>query len=169
MLRWWWVVVIDIVFNALGFVAALNQWINVSSWVWISLAIIGLFVAQFLAFHTVRKERDALHDQIEDKERKRTVQNGLGSRLERGRLLLQQCANEREEPPQRQADEWAADTEAFLTEHLGDPYVARFRSSAGLPMTANSIFSVPHRNLWGGIYIRLARLEQFLAEKSTSG
>jgi len=132
--------------------------------VWLTLALVVLMVAPFLAFHKVRLQRDKLRNQLDDKSRKQAIKDTLGRFLDEGRQLQRQCANENEPPPSEEADDWAARVEAYLIEHLGQSYVSRFRSPAGLPMAATSISSVAHRNLWGGICTRLSRLDQFIGE-----
>jgi len=99
---------------------------------------------------------------------RRQIREQLAAFVQEGMELRRLCANEGVPPPIQQADEWAMRTEAFLRDKLDESYVARFRNSSGLPLTANSISSIPHRNLWGAIYTRLARLNQFLEELSTN-
>jgi len=113
------------------------------------------------------KTREAsLRTQLDDRERRKAVRNALGAFLAEGRQLLSECANEREPPPEQKAEDWAARTEAYLNEHLDAGHVALFRSGGGLPMTATSISSIPHRQLWSGIRVRVARLEQFISQLS---
>ena len=88
----------------------------------------------------------------------------LGRFLREGQELQRQCADERSSPPDAEADGWAARTEAYLKKHLGSDYVASYRNAAGLPMGLTSISSKSHRDLEGGIDMRLARLQQFLEE-----
>lgn len=166
-----WVVILIFVINAVcfaidaaGIVLQLKIQLTIPIQVWVAVALVSLVIAQFLAFHGLREQRDKLKKQLDDKSRKRAIREALGEFLEEGRLLQRQCGNERETPPNEEADDWAARTEAYLSEHRGQSYVSRFRSGAGLPMTMNSIASVPHRNVWGYIHIRLSRLQQFIAE-----
>ena len=108
-----------------------------------------------------RAERDELYKEMEHKfgSGKQRTRVALAKFLEEGRVLLSQCSDEKEPPPNAQADDWAARTEAFFSEHLDESYVARFRSHSGSPMGLTSISSRDHRNLGGGINTRLARLE----------
>ncbi len=96
--------------------------------------------------------------------RSQTVREGLGSLIGEGRAIQLRCAEESSPVPEQEANEWASKAETFLRDHLGDSYVSRFRSHAGLPMSATTISSNPHRQLWGNIHFRLARLEQFSEE-----
>ena len=137
---------------------------TIPTWAQVSIGLLGLFVAQFLAFHKLRLQRDKLKSQLDDKSRRRAIKDSLGQFLNEGSLLRGKCANENEPPPNKEADDWAARVEAYLTEYCGSSYVSRFRSDAGLPMVATSISSRDHRNLWGGIHTRLSRLEQFISE-----
>ena len=123
-------------------------------------------IAKGLVEAEVKEWRDELYKDMEHKfgSRKQAARVALGEFLEEGRGLKVRCANEQEQRPEKETDEWAGRVEEFLLQELDESYIARFRNSAGLPMSANSIRSIPHRNLWGGINSRLARLEQFLAE-----
>jgi len=109
-------------------------------------------------------ERDRLSATLNDKSARREIQEGLGSFIAEGHRLLAKCRIEKDPPPEAEANDWAGRTENFLSQKLGNAYVARFRSAAGLPLTATSITSIPHSNLWASIYTRMARLEQFSGE-----
>jgi len=51
---------ISAVSGAIGTIVNIWQGFDIPTWVWIALAILGLFIAQFLAFHKVTVERDEL-------------------------------------------------------------------------------------------------------------
>lgn len=131
------------------------DWLGAGPWeaVGIGAAIIAAFVGS-LHFGTVMLI--ARH--------RRMRRQRLGEFLHEGQALLRQCSNEQEPAPQQEADSWARRVEAYLEKHLGGDYIASFRDGAGLPMGVTAIMSVAHRNLEGGIKIRLARLQQFLEE-----
>ncbi len=95
---------------------------------------------------------------------KRVLRETLAKFLDEGQNLKRQCANEREAPPNNEADEWAQRTEHYLEGEFDKSYISRFRSSIGVPLTANSIASVPHRNLWAGIHNRLYQLGKFIEQ-----
>jgi hypothetical protein len=113
---------------------------------------------------TVWSQRLSLVQRAEEQSRRAEIRDGLAVLIAQGSGLMRQCANEVEPPPTAAADDWAARTEAFLTEKLGTSYVVRFRSDTGLPFAPTSIASLPHRNLWAGIYNRMVRLKQFSEE-----
>jgi hypothetical protein len=110
-----------------------------------------------------------LNAQLEDRERTRAIRRELGVFLEQGRQLMTVCADETKAPPSAEADAWATRVETFLNEQLDASFIARFRSGAGLPLTATSITSIPHRSLWSGIWVRTSRLQQFIQELSAGG
>jgi hypothetical protein len=112
----------------------------------------------------LRQDNINLRQQLDDRQRRARIREALGSFMLTGRALQRQCGDESKLAPNKEADDWAADVEKYLRDTLGESYVARFRSHSGLPMTGNSIQSIPHRNLWGGLDTRLARLEQFIEE-----
>jgi hypothetical protein len=75
------------------------------------------------------------------------------------------CGNDSEPPPEQEAQSWADNVEAYFHKEMDDSYIARFRNGSGLPLTVNSIHSVPHRNLWAGLWIRTSRLQEFIKEQ----
>jgi hypothetical protein len=121
---------------------------------------------QHAATERERTEKERALQQLDDRAKRASIRDGLGKLMLRGRELQVRCADESQPPPDADADAWDHDAEKYLRAELGDAYVARFRSSAGLPLGATSIQSLPHRQLWGGIVIRLARLDQFIQELS---
>jgi hypothetical protein len=56
VVRWWWVVTISTTVGGITFAFNLLGGATVPVWVWIALAIMGLFIAQFLAFHKIQTE-----------------------------------------------------------------------------------------------------------------
>lgn len=87
--------------------------------------------------------------------------------MEEGRELETRCSDESAPAFIEEADAWNDRAEEYLRDNLEADYVARYRSSAGLPMGVTSFRSREHRNLSEGIDARLARLEQFLQELVT--
>jgi hypothetical protein len=92
------------------------------------------------------------------------IRERLGQFMTKGQELMGECSKENQPAPNDAANQWAGEVEYFLLGHLGAEYIPRFRSDAGLPISGTFIVSIEHRNLWAGIRVRLARLEQFLAE-----
>jgi hypothetical protein len=120
-------------------------------------------IAVVTTFWAQRIESD---QRIADQARQRDIRGQLGKFIAQGEDLMNRCANENQRTPIKEANAWEARTEAFLRGQLGPGYVYRFRSDAGLPLTATSIQSIDHRNLWGWIRSHTARLEQFSEEAS---
>ncbi len=94
----------------------------------------------------------------------RKKQSVLGEYADDGQSLMTQCANEKDPPPNDAAEAWAKKVETYLSANLGKSYITRFRSGHGLPMSANSISSMDHRNLWAGLRVRIIRLHEFIKE-----
>lgn len=132
------------------------------------LAPYWLWSAEHLAVKEVTDRLHAIKDSVDQKQKKLNIRLGVSALLEEGRLLMIRCGDESQPPPEEEANQWATKAELYLQQNLDDSFVGRFRSSADLPMTANSIQSVPHRNLWAGIRSRNAKLEQFIKNKSKS-
>ena len=136
-------------------------------------SVLCILVASFLTWrdqHASAQEaiaaRDLLQVTLDDRARRKAIREQLGAFLEDGRQLRGACSNEQAPPPNAEADIWSQKSEDFLRQNLGESYVARFHNDAGLPLSMNSIVSIPHRKLWGGIHTRMARLEQFIQEQS---
>lgn len=69
VLHWWWVVTIGVGAGAVTFAFNLLDSVVIPIWVWIVLAVLGLFVAQFLAFYKKRKqyeERVVTPEEVEE-------------------------------------------------------------------------------------------------------
>ena len=105
-----------------------------------------------------------LTGEINSQEKKKKIRLSLGKFIDEGRAIEAQCADETRPPPSQETNFWAQRTEAFLRENLDESYISRYRDSSGMPMTANSISSVPHRNLWAQVYYRVARLHEFWSD-----
>ena len=88
----------------------------------------------------------------------------LAKFLEEGQALKRECTNEGEAPPNDIANEWGQKVEDYLEKEFDKSFVSRFHSSVGVPLTANSISSIPHRNLWAGIHTRLYQLGKFIEQ-----
>jgi hypothetical protein len=136
------------------------------NWLAWTLFALGWVVAGAKTYHELRESKLKLEARLDDRKRNREIRESLGEYLERGRELMRLCTNEKSPPPDDEANQWADEVEQFLHSQLDSSYVSRFRSSAGLPLSANSIFSLEHRNLWAGIHVRVARLTEFITELS---
>ena len=64
LLRWWYLLLAFIIGDVLGIVTIISPIKHVSGWVWITIGIVALLIAQFMAFHTVRVERDKFKSQL---------------------------------------------------------------------------------------------------------
>jgi hypothetical protein len=111
-----------------------------------------------------RTEKERALEALDQREKRRTISSALGAFMLRGRDIQQRCANEAQPAPVADAEAWAPEVERYMAAELGDAYVARFRSAAGIPIAATSISSQVHRRVWSFMHTRLARLDQFLQE-----
>lgn len=131
-------------------------------------ALAPLTVWFFVAYVRCRaknaEEIAALKSGLDSKIQRQQLRESLGRFLIEGRELQEKCSFQNREPPNAEADAWAEKVENFLQEKLDYGHIARFRDGSDLPVGANSIVSTPHRQLWGGLRVRLARLSQFIAE-----
>jgi hypothetical protein len=100
------------------------------------------------------------------KDRNAAVADHLGLLLVQGMAERQKCGDETLAAPLQEAKQWVDEVNDYLEKQLGARYLARFSSSAGLPMSATSIASMEHRRLWGQLHYREARLTEFIQELS---
>lgn len=99
-----------------------------------------------------------------EKKRKQQMRQQLGIYVEQGQDFMARCGNEQVPAPVVEAEKWAQSVEAYLKKELGPEYVPRFRSGAGMPLAATSLQDKAHRDLWGGINVRVYRLQEFMSE-----
>ncbi|GEM_PF-2061958 len=126
------------------------------------LVMVSLAWAGILTYDELRMQKVSLEKQLDQRGKTRKTRESLGLFLEQGQELQRKCANEKEPPPDDEANKWASEVEEFLVAEFDGSYVSRFRSTAGVPLTANSISSIPHRQLWAGIHTRIYQLAKFM-------
>jgi hypothetical protein len=153
----WWTLVVGVVGGGLGISNHFIDELIVPLWGWVLIAALGFSVAQFLAFHKIRIGRGELVY-------KRGIRQDLGQFLEEGQQIEVKCANQKEDAPIQEAEEWAERVATYLAQELGEDYAISFYSSDGLPVGFSSISSLQHRKVSGFIGNRLARLNEFLRE-----
>jgi hypothetical protein len=148
-----------------GVTLDLTRWATALTGWQVATGVFGtiILIRLILAPYWIHKE---LHQQIEPSGRKREIRIALANFMEEGQQLNRRCGEELLPAPEGDANTWAQRVEDFLSENLDASYVARFRDGSNLPMAATSIASIPHRNLWGGLRVRLARLQEFIRELS---
>ena len=95
---------ISIAGGTIGTVLSIQRDLDIPIWVWVVIVLVGLFVAQFLAFHKVRVQRDAL----QDKQSAKQIDLGeqLHSIVEEGRNLRILSVSQGEPPPLAMAENW---------------------------------------------------------------
>jgi hypothetical protein len=92
---------------------------------------------------TFWSQRQASRQKAAESTRRNVLREQCGRFISEGQTLLARCFKESEPPANEETNDWAHRAEIFLLENLGSSYVTRFRNGAGLPMTANSIQSMP--------------------------
>jgi hypothetical protein len=98
--------------------------------------------------------------QIEDA-RRTEVRERLGYFIDEGQSMLNMMRSNKQ-PSIEQRDKWASETESFLKQ-LGDSYVTRFRSDAGI----TDVFTPGGNDFnWRFVNDRVTRLHEFSAEFS---
>jgi hypothetical protein len=64
--RWGWVVIIDFILAGTGAYLDITNAAPIPMWVWITLGLVGLMVAPFIAFHKLRCKRDEIRTELDD-------------------------------------------------------------------------------------------------------
>lgn len=128
-------------------------------WIFFGAFILCVLIACFLGW----KEQD---EQLRLANDKRQIREKLGQVLAEGQKLIYACCNEKDAPPEEEVNDWSTRTIRILQADLGEAFATRFQNSAGIPQASCGISSEPHRNLWGRVRMRMARLDQFISELS---
>jgi hypothetical protein len=90
-------------------------------WGWITLALVGLLVGPFIAFHRMRERFDKLLEQTEPKRRLAECKRAMLQQADKGLQLQQQG------PPDRATLlEWGEECKQVLEQYLGAPIANRF-------------------------------------------
>lgn len=75
---WGWVVLIDVIGSIVGGYLDISGNVNIPIWVWLSLLLLGLLIAPFIAFHRLRIQRDNINKELKNQEweyrRKRLIE-----------------------------------------------------------------------------------------------
>lgn len=121
MLKWWWVVAVSTTFGALGSVLNIFPSIQIPLWVWIAVALLGIPIAQFLAYHRIALDRDLLKRKLGDREQSQAILRQINDYIEKGNSLYQALKNipvmrEKEHlPPLREEiSEWIDQVQQFI-------------------------------------------------------
>jgi len=145
--------------------SALNGW-TVGAVTFGSIVALRLICAPYWVWQDERTARNLAEAATNNKTQRKQTRVVLGGFLAEGQPLMTRCADEEKPPPSDDAEAWAEKVETFLLGNLDESYIARFRDDSNLPMTGTSIFSQPHRVLWGRLRVRMARLQEFIKELS---
>jgi hypothetical protein len=62
--RWWWVMLVFTIGDIAGIILTVWNKLQVHFWLWIVIFLVGLSVAQFLAFNDLRKKSDAIQAKL---------------------------------------------------------------------------------------------------------
>lgn len=103
----------------------------------------------------------------DERQRRKAIRVELGKFSEEGEQVLATITRPdlADADADKIANGWNSKVEAYIRSSLGDDYIARYRSGAGLPpIGPSATVSAPRGNLWSGVYNRLSRLQEFLRE-----
>jgi hypothetical protein len=153
---------------------------SVSNWV-LSFVIYAvgswavLFVASFILIAPYRSWQKVTITASAEKKRADALNNRKGARValaqfhHGGQTLMNRCLDKDVESPNNDADNWANNVETFLINNLDASYVTRFRDGSDIsPLIPGGMtFGSPNLNLWGGLRVRVIRLNEFIKELST--
>lgn len=127
-----------------------NLW-QVPIWAFGAILAFRFFHAPF----QIWKEDQARLSLLDTQEKRAVVRQALSAFLVEGSARQHACADETAPPDTAGADAWYAGVIEYLGNDLDQSYVARMNDDSTVPMGANSIPSVPHRNLWADCAVRI--------------
>lgn len=134
-----WVVLVAIVIAIAGAIIDMGE-VNVPSWVWGTLIVASVFVAQFLTWNRMRKDRD--------KHKKADIDNNILAKIEEMRkevvvLLNEPTKNDAELAVLRHKyEEWRKKTRDYVSKHITNAEAGIFYTMGtftwmGMPTTEN--------------------------------
>jgi hypothetical protein len=123
---------------------------------------IGIFEASFRLVNELNTEIEG------NKDDRKNLRNYLAEFHHEGQSLMTRCID-KDSKPQIDSDSWAKKVEAFLINNLDASYVTRFRDDSNIApmMPGGMTFTSPNYNLWGGLRVRVIRLNEFIKELSS--
>lgn len=65
VLKGWWALIVAAISDVIGIALTKQQDWSVPNWLWWVIILAGFAIAQFLAYHAVRQERDAIRSRLE--------------------------------------------------------------------------------------------------------
>ena len=119
----------------------------------VTLVVLSLVWVGVLTYHELRQQKITL-------KRRREIRMQLGQFIQQCGDLKRKCAGE-QNPPDEFAQNLATEMGSYLHSNLGDDYIARLNSRAG--MMAISV-TVKHQEIWRLCNGWEIRLNEFLAE-----
>jgi HAMP domain-containing protein len=125
--------------------------------------VMELFASIAIIIGAIWAIKGWLSERRRRRERKE-IRTNLAVFIDECQDLKVKCANEKEPVPEKEIEDLAKRLDSYIRKNLGEDYIPRMNSSAGLPMQANSISSMEHRNKWGQLNRWMARLDQFIAD-----
>ena len=135
-----------------------------------TFAMFRLFLAPHLMFREQQEGIERLRSVEENNTKRRTVREKLAGYLEEGRQLInlvyEESRNQQEPTSNSKAEKWAGRVEEFFRGEtmLGNEYIPRFRSFAGLPAPHLTTLLPPHAQIEFFLRTRMARLYEFIKE-----
>ena len=109
----------------------------------------------------VKQEKEELERKLDDRAKKKEIRQMLGSFMEECRELMTKCVNEKD-PPEKETEDLISRLQSYLNDNLGDEYIARINSGAGI--TGFISTDVKHPSYWTQFNRWMVRLGQFIAD-----
>jgi hypothetical protein len=131
------------------------------------VVLIRLFFAQYWVWKAEREARIKAKEAVNNRENRKNIKVTLGRLIPEAESLMARCRDTTIIPPHDEANTWAQQVEAFLLNNLDESYIPRFRSGSNvMPFLPAGMSSLDHSNLYRGLQIRTARLNEFIKELS---
>jgi hypothetical protein len=143
--------------------------------IFVAVGILALVISFFQAWDAQKTETKAAENtakefqtKLDEREHKRQIREELGKLLKDGTQLEGQSydiSNDISDFTNR-VNEWLKRCEEFFAANMDDSFIPRFRDYSGLTIPTNNLAykSQERANIWGQIFIRNARLQEFIKE-----
>jgi hypothetical protein len=117
---------------------------------------------------TILTQRQIVASKTADQLRQKETRETIGGFIAKGLALTENCSDSSTPPKWEEMNAWLARMSQFLREHLGEAYVTRLTSPAGVPLNVECRGAdEQHNKLFRVVNAVNFRLEQFISELSS--
>ena len=143
--------------------------------IFVTAGIIALVISFFQAWDAQKTEAEAarttakeFQTKLDEREHKKRIREELGKLLNDGTQLEGQSYDTSGDISDftNRVNQWLIRCEEFFAANMDNSFISRFRDYSGLNIPTNNLAynSQERANIWGQIFIRNARLQEFIKE-----